>query len=288
MSSQESDSTVPVALRVHLAHAAVQGVADASGSDVLHIKGPSVDPALRPEDHESQDADILVRPRHLNLLQRGLRQHGWQQVSGLRSGGLVEHSTNWYHPQLGQLDIHVRFPGIQLAAGRAFDVLWRDRGSQEIARWNCVVPGVTGQRLIMLLHAARSLRNRSQDVQQAWGVATEAERTQIRGLAGELRADVALAAATGRLDNYRDRPEHDLWRMYVDETITTAGFRRMIAEVKAAPEGIDHPHLRVLGYALQIVAFMPRRLANLSGKRPTRDEIVTAYRVFLRRGRDLL
>lgn len=78
-------------------------------------------------------------------------------MTTLRSGGLVEHSTNWYHPQLGQLDVHVRFPGIQVEAGRAFEALWRDRGTQRVAHRACVVPGVTAQRLVLLLHAARNL-----------------------------------------------------------------------------------------------------------------------------------
>ena len=38
---------VPLPVRVELAHAAVQVLADRAGVDVLHIKGPAVHPGLR-------------------------------------------------------------------------------------------------------------------------------------------------------------------------------------------------------------------------------------------------
>ena len=45
----------------------------------------------------------------------------------------VEHSVDWWHPELGGADIHVRFPGIQIPADRAFEELWSERRSQDIA-----------------------------------------------------------------------------------------------------------------------------------------------------------
>jgi len=279
--------TVPVSLRVHLAHATVQAVADEAGADVLHIKGPAVAQRLRPEGHVSVDADVLVRPAHLVSLQAGLRRHGWQQVTTLRSGGLVEHSTNWCHPELGQLDLHVRFPGIQVEAGRAFDVLWRGRQTRQIAHRACVVPGEDAQRLVQLLHVARDLEQHSSELELAWEQASETERAQLHRLVDELRADVALAAATGRLEAYRDRPEYGLWKLYTEGTVTTAGFRRAIAEVRAAPDGIDRPRLHVIGYVLHALVFMPRRLASQSGRKASLREVRAAYRAFLSRGRDL-
>ncbi len=38
---------VPLPVRVELAHAAVQVLAEQAGVDVLHIKGPAVHPGLR-------------------------------------------------------------------------------------------------------------------------------------------------------------------------------------------------------------------------------------------------
>lgn len=280
--------TVPVRLRVHLAHATVQAIADGAGADVLHIKGPAVDPTLRPDGRSSADADVMVRPAHLARLLAGLRRHGWQQVTGLHSTDLIRHSTNWYHPQMGQLDVHVRFPGVQTPPERAFEALWRGHHTQDIARRGCVVPAVAAQRLILLLHAARGLPAYADDVRLAWDDASEAEREQTRTLARELDAEVALAAATGHLHQYRDRPEHDLWQLYAEGRTTTTGFRRIAAEVKAAPADARFVRLRLVSYAVEAFVRMPSRLETETGRRPTLREVVAAYGRYLRRAADLL
>lgn len=280
--------TLPVPLRVHLAHATVQAIADQAHADILHIKGPAVDPALRPGGRSSADADVLVRPAHLHRLLASLRRHGWSQVTGLHSTDLIRHSTNWYHPQLGQLDVHVRFPGIQAPAGQAFEALWRAHTTQDIAGRACVVPAVTGQRLILLLHAARSLQANAADVQAAWHDATVEERELTRALAREVAAEVALASATGHLAQYRDRPEHDLWQLYAENRTTTTGFRRIAAELKAAPADARFVRLRLVWYSLGALVLMPRRLAAQNARRPTPGEIASGYARFLKRGGDLL
>lgn len=280
--------TVPVTLRVHLAHATVQAIADAAGADILHLKGPALDPALGASRPPSTDADVLVRPAHLELLFEGLALHGWQHVKPLRAGGLVQHSANWYHGELGQLDVHVRFPGIQADPARAFDALWQDRQTTEIAHRPCVVPDLVAQRLVLLLHAARDLPRHGPDVQAAWLDATPADRDAIQALAEQLDAEVALAAATGRLDLFRGRPEYALWRLYADGTTTTSGFRRLVAEVRAAPEGFRFVPVRVLGYGFSALLHMPQRVANQLARRPEPRELAQAYARFLRRGADVL
>lgn len=224
--------TVPVTLRVRLAHAAVQAIADVVGADILHIKGPSVDPALRPEGRASMDADVLVRPAHLKRFFAGLKEYGWQQMKVLRSRGLVEHSMNWYQGELGQMDVHVRFPGIQADPAGAFEQLWMARSVQQIGHQPCVVPDVVAQRLVLLLHAAREVGHNDADVTVAWHAASPAAKDAVRALARELDAEVALAVATGNLEEYRDRPEYDLWRLFADGDITTSGFRRINKEIK--------------------------------------------------------
>lgn len=277
---------VPVRIRIHLAHATVQTIADRVGADILHIKGPAADPSLRPKRKSSVDADVLVRPDHLSRFLAGLTANGWTQMTMMRSGGLVEHSTNWFHPQLGQMDVHIRFPGIQIAAGVAFSELWRGRASIQLAHQTVTVPRLTAQRLILLLHAARGLASHSDDVMHAWTAASVEERTQVTALASTLRADVALAAATGRLDEYRDRPEYALWRLYVDGTITKAGFTRVRAEIKAAPDGISLPRLRVVRYVLFALLRMDRRVSNLTGTKGSPRDVLRAYATFFKRGRD--
>lgn len=268
-------TTLPVRLRVHLAHATVQAIADEAQADVLHIKGPAADPALRPEPRTSADADIIVRPSHLRRLLRGLKRHGWVKVTSLRSGGLVEHSTNWYHAQLGQLDVHVRFPGIQIEGERAFDHLWRDSSTQEIAHWPCLVPDPSAQRLLLLLHAARDIPRYTDDIRIAWDEATDVQRSAAESLACELRADVALAAATGRLEELRERPEYGLWRRYTERDKNGPDFRALAA--RAAPDGKRFAWFRALTHAGGSVIHARWHLKGQLGRNPKVSELARGY-----------
>ena len=93
---------VPVALRVHLAHATVQAVAEACGAHLLHIKGPATDPRLRLASGEvdeagallhapraSTDADVLVRPDQVTRFVRSLTEHGWRVLTTFRTGSCL-------------------------------------------------------------------------------------------------------------------------------------------------------------------------------------------------------
>lgn len=275
---------IPVPLRVHLAHAAAQAVADDARADILHIKGPAANFSLRTADRASSDADVMVRPSHLDRLTSGLVEHGWSRVTGLTTGGLIEHSTNWYHGQLGQLDVHVRFPGIYLDAEEAFDRLWARRTSLEIAHRPCQVPGIAAHRVILLLHAARSMAARRADVDAVWGSATPEEREEMRALAVSLDAEVALAVAIGELERHRGRPEYPLWRLYADGETTTAGLGRVKAEISASSLTGPRRHLIVLRYVARVLLHMRRRLANQLGRQPTPRELTDGYLEFLARG----
>lgn len=256
---------IPLVLRTRLAHATLQAVADDCGADILHIKGAAVHASLRPAREDaspdateeeraltrvSADADVLVRPAHLGRFLAALKQYGWQGSTRLYSGGAVEHSVDWWHPELGGADIHVRFPGIQLPADRAFAALWRERRSQDIANRPCAVPCLDAQRLILLLHAARNGGTRSPDVAQSWTAATAFEQARVGALAATLRAEVALAGATGHLAEYKDRPEYDLWRLLGRAEPDV--FELWIAMVKAAPTNLARA--RAILYAVRIKA----------------------------------
>lgn len=274
--------TIPVTLRVHLAHATLQAIAEECGADVLHIKGPAVDPSLRPEGRGSVDADVLVRPAHLKRFLDGLRRFGWQEVTRLTSGGVVEHSTNWYHGEVGQVDVHVRFPGIQIEPERAFVRLWEGRHTQVVGHSPCAVPSLDAQRLILLLHAARG--ERDADVEVAWTNLAEADRDRVSALAIELSADVAFAAATGRLEDFRDRPEYELWRLFASGEIRTRALASMAAHTKAAPAGTEQVHLRTFRHMVILLRHKPQRLETLLQREPTRGEVISANLGVLRRG----
>jgi len=252
-------------LRTRLAHATLQAIADDCGADILHIKGAAVDASLLPirEDAPadataeeravprlSQDTDVLVRPAHLKRFLAALKRYGWIRKSRLYSGGAVEHSVDWWHPELGGADIHVRFPGIQLAPHLAFAELWRDRTDTHIAHRACPVPSLDAQRLVLLLHAARNGGRESADVGPAWTTATALEQDRVRRLADTLRAEVALAGATGNLDEYAAHPEFDLWRLLGQPNADV--FQLWLAFVKAAPTPLDR--VRAILYAVRIKA----------------------------------
>lgn len=268
-------TTLPVRLRVHLAHATVQAIADEARADVLHIKGPAADPALRPEARTSADADVIVRPSHLKRLLRGLKRRGWVKVTSLNSGGLVEHSTNWYHAQLGQLDVHVRFPGIQIEGERAFDHLWCDSSTLEIAHRPCRVPDPSAQRLLLLLHAARNVRRCAADIRVGWDEATNTQRVSAKSRALELRAELALAAATGQLDEYRDRPEYSLWHNFADRKANDVELWNFF--VQAAPDGIRSAGWYAFRYFLSVIVFLPKRLRRRLNRPPSAHEILEGY-----------
>lgn len=276
--------TVPVTLRVHLAHATVQAIADSAGADILHLKGPALDPALGASRPPSTDADVLVRPSHVKRLFAGLKEYGWHQVLPLRAGGVAQHSANWYHGQLGQLDIHVRFPGIQRAPGDAFDLLWQVRRVVEIAGRPCLVPGLDAQRLVLLLHAARAIPQHAGDVAIAWTDASATERHSLQNLARELDAEVALAAATGRLEEYRDRPEYEYWRIHADGADAAGKLKRTHAAIKAVPRGYRLPRLRILAHELISPLRVRRRLSIELRRRPTLQEVARGYAALVRRG----
>lgn len=252
--------TLPVAIRVHLAHAVLQGVADSCGAEVLHIKGPAVSTTIRPSGRRSEDADVLVRPSHLDRLAGAMESYGWQRVTKLRNK-LAQHSEVWYHPQLGQADVHARFPGIRIHAEEAFDLLWRARGSIEIAHQSCVVPSRVAQRVIVLLHAARSPQVHQDDVAHAWHDASESEREAVLALTRALDAEVALAVVLGALDDYRDRPEHALWQQYADGTLATRPFRLLRSQFQATRGKPVTDRTRLI--AVHVVVKVRRRLVRL-------------------------
>lgn len=109
---------IPLILRTRLAHATLQAIADSCGADILHIKGAAVDASLLPTKPDSPadatleeralprlsaDADVLVRPANLKRFQTALKRYGWQRKTRLYSGGAVQHSEDWWHPELGRV-----------------------------------------------------------------------------------------------------------------------------------------------------------------------------------------
>lgn len=217
---------MPIDIGVRFAHAAVQTLASDEDLDVLHIKGPAISPlvlsasatpategrALWLRQRTSFDADVLVRPSHAERLLSVMTEHGWSVKFRFADGSAFEHAATLVHPMLAPVDVHRNFPGFGLAPERVFDELWRDRSVQRIAAVSCPVPAVDVQRLMLIVHAARSGDLGSADIARSWTHASPSERDAVRALACRLDAEVALAAGTGELDAYRHRREYRLWK----------------------------------------------------------------------------
>lgn len=177
---------LPISARVHLTHAVVQVLAERAGVDLLHMKGPAFDPALRPRGHSSSDADVLVRPGDVDRLESALAAHGWERFTDFDSGSAFEHAANWFHPNWGYVDVHALWPGPRASPEETYRVLSERSRPVLIAHCECRAPDRISQILILMLHAARS-PNKS-DIDSAWTEAGDQERAEVRRLADRLAA----------------------------------------------------------------------------------------------------
>ena len=225
-------SEIPLPVRVELAHAEIQAVARAHGVDALLVKGRAADPRLYVPGRISSDVDVLVRPRHTRRMVEALRTRGWETVSTFRTGSLFRHAQTMRHPSWGLVDVHRSFPGFELPPQDVFDALWWRRVSRAVAGYPCDVPQALDHALIILVHAARSPESRHQDVHHLSGTLTAADWDALETRAGQLGASVALAAVTGTLPQYRDRPSHDLWLVLSQDGSRSQEWR---ARLRAAP-----------------------------------------------------
>ncbi|MBB1517134.1 2-nitropropane dioxygenase [Tessaracoccus sp. MC1679] len=215
-------------VRLRLTHGVLQRIADKAGADVLHVKGPAVARELldtrdihdaegsfeRTETihRNSSDADLLIRPEHVHRFLDEASRHGWIRKTSFSTSSAFGHAMNIFHPTLGNADVHRRFPGL---APEAFDELWRARTSTDLGHVPCPTPSVTAQRLLLLLHSARSGPHHP-DTGRAWDRASVDERAGVLALARHLGAEIGVAAAVGDLEAFRDHPEYLLWKHFRD------------------------------------------------------------------------
>jgi hypothetical protein len=258
---------VPLPVRVELAHAAVQVLADDAGVDVLHIKGPAVHPGLRTSGHVGTDVDVIVRPSGVDALMAALAEHGWQIETTFDAGSAFDHAANLFHDSWGLLDVHRHYPGMDRDPAHAFDRLWGSRGSVELGHVPCAVPEPLAQSLVLLLHAARTPHTGGDhpDVAPNWTDRTAQDRERIRELAADTGATVALAAATGHLDEYHGDPEAAVWEVFVHggDRLDEWSARFRAARGPRAKASVAWRSLRVNRY------YLGQRL----GHPPTRTEL---------------
>lgn len=277
---------MPGSVGIRFTHASLQELADQSGIDLLHIKGPAVDDSLLqrglsgasptlgefagPMPRHSVDADVLVRPDHVDLLFEVMHRHGWTTAYRFEDGSAFEHAATLVHPFLAPVDVHRRFPGIDRHPDASFERLWASRRTIAIAGKPCVVPSVPAQRLILIVHAARGGAESHPDIDRCWTQATDEQRQEVQALAAELGGEVALAAGTGRLNNYVGAHDYDLWRIL--STGEGSLSRIWLARVKAAPT-----NRAALRTAVRLLVPNRHRLQTALGRAPTSRELTRAY-----------
>ncbi len=271
--TDEADREAPIAARVHLAHAVVQKLAEDAGVDLLHLKGPAVLPGLRAEGRHSSDVDVLVRPGHLSRLVAALESIGWEQRTTFAAGSVFEHAANWWHDDWGWVDVHVTWPGVTVDDEQAFDVFARGSIQRPIAHRDCPVPGRTAQRLILVLHSARS--GGTTDADHAWVAAEPGEQDEVRALAAELGAQVALAAGIGELELHRHDPTYALWRH-----VTEGGSRLDEWRARMAAATSVRAKARLVAAAMRVNR---DHLRMELGRPPTRSEIRARQALRVRR-----
>lgn len=236
---------VPVWALVHLTHAALQRTADRVGADILHIKGPATLTSLRDGRHDSGDADVVVRPAHLERFTAALVDDGWSLYTGFDEGSPFGHAANYEHPAWAFADIHRLIPGPLATADDVFERLWQDRETAPIAHWPCTVLSVTGQVFVQALHSARSHGTEPPD---AWKLCDNTVRDNVRALADSLGATTALAAGIGELDQHTDAPDYALWKYW--SNTDTDRLDEWIARLRAT-HGVV-PRLRLIVHALRV------------------------------------
>ncbi len=205
---------VPVWALVHLTHAALQRIADEAGVDLLHIKGPAIRATLRLGIHDSTDADVLVRPAHIDRMAAALEAHSWELHTDFVEGSPFGHAANYRHPSWSYADVHRSIPGCHATDDESFDILWRDRETAFIAHHPCQVVSVPAQIALQAMHAARS---HGHEKPESWLLCSDDVRPAVRALVAELQANTAFAAGIGELPQHRDAPDYALWHFWSSE-----------------------------------------------------------------------
>jgi hypothetical protein len=268
---------VPPRIRLEMGHAHLQWVADDAGLRLLHIKGVALDERLRWAGRQGTDADVIVPASDADAYVNALQRHGWVLGNAFENNSSFEHAAALRHVDFGWADVHRYFPGFAKDPDAVFDRLWDDHLTIELAgRW-CAVPSLPAQRLVLILHAARSpgSGHSSHDIVASWDAADAEMRGEIEQLVEELDAHVGFAAAMGELAAYRDRPDYELWRVASQGGTRLEEWR---ARIKAAPT-------RRAAWTLVLRAPLVNveHLTMVLWRRPSRREILSEF--FARPGR---
>ncbi|WP_185173384.1 nucleotidyltransferase family protein [Rothia nasimurium] len=256
---------VPLPIRIQLSHAYFQHLANRLRVDVLHVKGYAfADDVYRP-GRSSTDVDLLVRPEHLDRFIEGALADGWRVLTHFETGSIFEHAMTLYHGSWGLVDIHRYFPGIGDAQGSAFETLWQQRRTREIAHYPCYLPSLTDSRIFVVVHGARSENEYNADIEYLRKTLSPAEWQEMRDRLPALGAELAFAAALHELDGFTDHPDYLLWKSVSEKTSTYIRWKARFMHAKGF-----RAKMRVV---FSIVLVNKDHLAMELGHPPTKEEV---------------
>jgi hypothetical protein len=243
---QAEEARLPQDMRIRLGHALVEYTAHTHKLRLLHIKGYAVDPGLYPAGRRSSDIDVLVHPADVDALIDLLKASGWNRVTGFKSGSLFQHAATLWHDSWGYIDVHRDFPGVGAPPAEFFDELWTCRKSRDIADVSCTVPAAEHQALLVVLHAGRDSTRGASDVSHLQGTLSVEAWQGVQSEANRFAAELAFAAATGRLAEHQAHPEHDVWA-----AISTGSSRLELLLARARAANTISSRIVVVASALQ-------------------------------------
>ena len=251
---------MPVSVAIRFTHASLQVLAEDHGIDLLHIKGPAVDDAL-----------LEVRVANISTTDGAPESEAESPVGAARDRGATQHRRRRARPSgsprppvrgdaparlddevpvRGRVGVRARGhhdPPLPGPRGRA-STLPRDRrrtrkrrsrrcggtgtrsswpGSPALSRQS--LPNVSSSSSTRPAPASSPTRTSC----RSWTAAREDDRDAVRRLAADLGAEVALAAGTGRLDEFSGARGYALWLAL--STGERSLVRMWVARVKAAP-----------------------------------------------------
>lgn len=253
-------SAPPTHTHLRLSHALLDYLGEEAGVRVLHIKGVAIDPSLAEGRQGSTDCDVVIHPSNIGTYTRCLENNGWELRTTFEHGSVFNHAATYYHPVWGTVDVHRSFPGLDQDPARTFESWWNESHTVELGGRNVHVPSLLDQRVLLLLHAARSTRGRGRhDYQMVWQEASAAERAEVEARAITLGGKTPLMVVTSekgdaRRESVRSNRDFHLWvamghdanptEVWVAQVLDARGIRAKLAVLWAAMH-VNRDHLAV-------------------------------------------
>lgn len=200
---------VPLAVRIKLAHGAIDHALAEAGIRVLHFKGYAAT-EIFPPDRTSSDVDVIVDPTQADRAIEVLEQCGWSLVSNYADGSIFRHAAALWHTHLGYVDVHRWVPGFATPPEIVFERLWAEHTTVPIAHWDCAVPKRMDHMMLALLHAARDPHRGASEAKSLFSALSVVQREELRGTIKDLGAEVAWLVATGE-DLGADLDQAKVW-----------------------------------------------------------------------------